>query len=482
MIDDTPGPVIMMMATAAAPAPKSSTFPPVLEVDVETAPLGEVEEVICRWAGRIAAATCGWLTALAAFDRREGWSGIGMGSCARWLAWRCGLGLRTAREHLATAHALERLPALRAAFAAGTLSYSKVRAVTRVAEPATEQTWLTHARFCSAGQISPEEGARLIAALDAARASLEDTTPPPAGTRTNDDAAGGGGGAAGDRAAGDRAAGDGEADGAGVEALPADGERVTTSRDRQRDADALVALAEGFLDRPAPGLTTPGHTLTVHLTTRPDSNAQPGVEGDASAPDVNDRTAGDAAGLPATPLIGIGAWAGVDGGIGLSPQVVQRLGCDGMIRALLTDPDGNPLHLGRRQRHPGPRLRDAVYARDQGRCQYPGCGHTRWLQTHHLTDWVEGGDTDIDRLLLLCTAHHHAIHDEHIHLDRTPDGTVTARIPDGRALTDGPPILPGPEPATMLARATRHVTATAIHTEDGGRLSLLDSIHALLNP
>nr|WP_313949832.1 DUF222 domain-containing protein [Frankia sp. ACN1ag] len=404
-------------------------------MDVETAALGVVEEVICRWAGRIAAATCGWLTALAAFDRREGWSGVGMGSCAHWLAWRCGIGLRTAREHLATAHALERLPAIRAAFAAGTLSYSKVRAVTRVAEPATEQVWLSHARFCSAGQIerlvrsyrqvrgdervrraarrlswriddegmlclhavlAPEEGARLIAALDAARASLEDTTPPPAGTRTNDndDAAAGG----------DGAAGDGAADGAGVAGLPADGERVTTSRDRQRDANALVALAEGFLDRPAPGLTTPGHTLTVHLTTRPDTPAgrdtQPGAESGASAPDVNDSAADGVAGLPATPLIGIGAWADVDGGIGLSPQVLQRLGCDGLIRALLADPDGNPLHLGRRQRHPSPRLRDAVYARDQGRCQYPGCGHTRWLQIHHLADWVEGGDTDIDRLTL----------------------------------------------------------------------------------
>ncbi|WP_422615111.1 hypothetical protein, partial [Frankia torreyi] len=37
-----------------------------------------MEEVICRWAGRIAAATCAWLLAVAAFDRREGWSGMGM--------------------------------------------------------------------------------------------------------------------------------------------------------------------------------------------------------------------------------------------------------------------------------------------------------------------------------------------------------------------------------------------------------------------
>uniref|UniRef100_UPI000A6E43E7 HNH endonuclease n=1 Tax=Frankia sp. AvcI1 TaxID=573496 RepID=UPI000A6E43E7 len=192
---------------------------------------------------------------------------------------------------------------------------------------------------------------------------------------------------------------------------------------------------------------------------------------------------GGAAGPVGMARIGIGAWAQVDGGIGLSRQVVARLGCDGFLRGLVTDPDGNnPLHLGRRQRHPGQRLRDAVYARDHGHCQYPGCGHTRFLQIHHLTEWTRGGDTDIDRLLLICSAHHRAVHDDDIRLDRAPDGTVTARTADGRVLTAAPPLLPGPEPASRLAHATRHITPTAIHTPDGGRLSLIDSIHALLNP
>ncbi|WP_232295500.1 DUF222 domain-containing protein, partial [Parafrankia sp. EUN1f] len=97
-------------------------------VDPDAVPIGELETAICQWAGRIAAATCAWLGLLAAFDRRSGWSGIGMRSCAHWLSWRCGLSPRTARDHLATAHALEQLPMIRAAFTAGTLSYSKVRA------------------------------------------------------------------------------------------------------------------------------------------------------------------------------------------------------------------------------------------------------------------------------------------------------------------------------------------------------------------
>ncbi|MCM3922387.1 HNH endonuclease [Frankia sp. AiPs1] len=434
------------------PSPLSSEVSALIGVDVEALPLEEVEEVICRWAGRIAAATCGWLLAVAAFDRRGGWSGVGMGSCAHWLAWRCGLGLRTAREQVATARALEGLPLIRAAFAAGMLSYAKVRAVTRVADSATEGMWLTRARHCSAGQLerlvrsyrqangdprtrqaarrvtwtfdgdgmlrlravlSPDEGARLIAALNAARASLEDTTPlapdhPPADDEAADDA-----GDAGDAA----------------------------ERDRQRDADALVALADGFLDRPAPGLMSPGHTLTVHLTTQP----------------AGDTPTDDAKGLQGVARIGTGAWAQGDGGVGLSRHVLERLGCDGLIRALVTDPDGNPLHLGRRQRFPGQRLRDAVHLRDQGRCQYPGCGHTRWLHLHHLTWWGRGGDTDINRLLLLCSTHHRAVHDENISLGRDTDGTVTARTVDGRVLVGAPSIVPGPQPAGILARATRHV-------------------------
>ncbi|WP_256789418.1 HNH endonuclease, partial [Frankia sp. AvcI1] len=254
---------------------------------------------------------------------------------------------------------------------------------------------------------------------------------------------------------------------------PADGERVVAARDRQRDADALVALADGFLDRPAPGLMNPGHTLAVHLTTQPTPTSSDvtaaGGDGEAGS-DAADPKEGPAGGLLGVARIGIGAWAQVDGGVGLSRQVVERLGCDGLIRALLTDPDGNPLHLGRRQRQPGQRLRDAVYLRDQGRCQYPGCGHTRWLHLHHLTWWGRGGDTDIDRLLLVCSTHHRAVHDDDISLGRDADGTVTARTVDGRVLVAAPPVLPGPDPAGTLARATRHIDPTTIHTRDGGRL------------
>ena len=61
-----------------------------------------------------------------------------MGSCAQWLSWKCQLSSGTAREHVRVARALRDLPVIRARFAAGRLSYAKVRALTRIATPAAE--------------------------------------------------------------------------------------------------------------------------------------------------------------------------------------------------------------------------------------------------------------------------------------------------------------------------------------------------------
>ncbi|WP_232794402.1 HNH endonuclease signature motif containing protein [Pseudofrankia saprophytica] len=493
--------------------------PSVLSVDVEAAPLEVLEGEIVAWAGRLAAATCGWLVMVAAFDRRGGWSGQGFSSCAHWLAWRCGLAARTAREHLSVGHALETLPAMRAAFAAGRLSYSKVRAVTRVAEPDSETAWLNHALCCTAAQLErlaatcerltgdhagqragrrvswrtgrdgmlrlsavlpADEGAQLVAAIDAARASLEDTTAPPPPDETDQ--------------------------------VPADGEVVAAPRDRRLDADALVTLANGFLDRPAPGLLLPSHTVTVHVdadtllrTGRPcPASPHPASANSADGDRTNVADAPDAPDAPETPdtdqVFGsgirgaVGEVASLDGppgarrlsradvepGIGLPMSALRRLGCDGLLRALLSDAEGNPLHLGRRRRLPNRRLRDAVYARDLGTCQYPGCERTRWLQIHHLTEWSAGGGaTDIGNLTILCTGHHHAVHDEGIILERGTEGAVVATLPDGRLVRPAPVVDPGRRPIETLAAATRHLDDDAILARDGGRLNLADSICVL---
>ena len=101
-------------------------------------PLERLEAQICELAGHLAAATCRFLVLLADFDARRGWASWEMGSCAQWLSWKCQLSSGTAREHVRVARALRDLPVIRARFAAGRLSYAKVRALTRIAAPATE--------------------------------------------------------------------------------------------------------------------------------------------------------------------------------------------------------------------------------------------------------------------------------------------------------------------------------------------------------
>jgi len=112
-----------------------------------------VESELVEMAGHLAAGTCRFLQLLAEFDERAGWAGPGLRTCAQWLNWRVGLSLRTARDHLRVAHALRRLPATTAAFAAGRVSYSKVRALTRFATPATEEGLLSVALHGTTSQL-----------------------------------------------------------------------------------------------------------------------------------------------------------------------------------------------------------------------------------------------------------------------------------------------------------------------------------------
>ena len=105
---------------------------------VQEMPLERVEAELCTLAGQMAAAMGRFLRLLADFDVRDGWAGWGVRSCAHWLSWRCGLDLRTAREYVRVARALQDLPKVSSELAQGRISYSKARAVSRVATPENE--------------------------------------------------------------------------------------------------------------------------------------------------------------------------------------------------------------------------------------------------------------------------------------------------------------------------------------------------------
>src|SRR5262245_54612754 len=121
---------------------EGASFVPTHPNTVELERLGDQ---IAELAAHLDAATARLLDLIREFDARGGW-GNGFASCAHWLAWRVGLALGAAREHVRVARALGSLPRLKEALARGELSYSKVRALTRVATPETDDRLLAVGR------------------------------------------------------------------------------------------------------------------------------------------------------------------------------------------------------------------------------------------------------------------------------------------------------------------------------------------------
>src|SRR3954471_21073342 len=113
----------------------------------------ELADDILVTAGRVAAGEAHLLALIGEFDRREAWGGTGMLSCAHWLSWRLGLGLNAARERVRVAQRLRELPDIDAAFSAGRMSWSQVRAATRVASPHDGIDWVHLAKHASGAQL-----------------------------------------------------------------------------------------------------------------------------------------------------------------------------------------------------------------------------------------------------------------------------------------------------------------------------------------
>ena len=112
-----------------------------------------LEEQLCLLAGNINAASYRFVKLIAACDQRRLWASQGAKSCASWLSWVCGLSVHAGREKIRVGHALNALPRISAAYAAGQLSYSKVRAMTRVAIPDNEDYLLMIAHHGTASHM-----------------------------------------------------------------------------------------------------------------------------------------------------------------------------------------------------------------------------------------------------------------------------------------------------------------------------------------
>ena len=433
----------------------------------EEAALDALEARITRLWGNINAATAQFLALVAEFDQKEGWAQHGIASCAHWLSWQCGIGPVAAREKVRTARALESLPKIQVAFGEGRLSYSKVRALTRVATAATEESLLhialngtavhvertvrgfrrvqrdlergeaeaTHERRyldCRResdgsvrleARLAPEVGEMLLKALEAAEAQLDER-----------------GGDAESAGAAEPAA-DADAAPAGVSGRNTrEGIRAAETvrcgfcrcfRGNTRPSTGAAAMARCGAGRRFRGNTPNAIRSAVAVGCgfcKCFRGKHPGgvrVKG-ARMPWGTSSSSFWPGNAQARPQARMNWWC-------TSPTMrcvtcrrvaVRHLNtavrwrwrrrggwvADGALLGVVKGAQGEPLAVGRRTRAVPPAIRRALRVRDGG-CRFPGCDRCRHVHAHHIRHWADGGETALDNLVTLCSQHHRQVHE-----------------------------------------------------------------------
>ena len=501
---DMPTSAIAPTATTTAPASIEEHRAAVLRRRDEAERLGDD---IAELSARIQAATYELLVMLRAFDEREGWSGFK--SCAHWLNWRTGLALGAAREKVRVACALGDLPLLSDAMRRGQLSYSKVRALTRVATPDNERRLLGFAECAPASYV--ERLARAWARVDRQAEAADERR---RHERRNlntwvDD----------DGMVVIRGRLSPEVGAVVRRALEAASDRLRTDVSAeeaaetsfgQRQADALGLLAESALsselDRGSAGdryqvvlhvepesLRTDAGERAADVSAETPRTDTEDVSAETPWTDTEDVSAETRPGAGTTPVplrqaprtAGHAAVEDADG-LRVSAETARRVACDAGAVVMQHDADGSVLDVGRKTRTVPPALRRALQARDR-QCRFPGC-NARRCDVHHVEHWADGGPTRLDNLVLLCRRHHRAVHEEGFLVRMGPSGDATFCWPDGRPFPavpaaprwTGPPL--APTDARLAAAGIEIGPDTATPDWHGERLDLGYAIDVLWTP
>jgi hypothetical protein len=347
------------------------------------------------------------------------------------------------------AKALGELPLLSEAMRCGELSYSKVRALTRVATAENEAELLEFAQVGTAAHV--ETLVRAWRRVDR-RDELEHENLRHASrylqAYTDEDGM-----------VVLRARLDPEAGAAVLKALE-EAEQVLYDKERetkdergdgvpvgQRRADALGLVAESAL---ASGLDKGTRGDRLQVVVHVDSQ----VLEDPSQPGVSM----------------------LEDGTDVSAETSRRLSCDAGKVVMQHDSEGNILDVGRRTRTIPTAIRRALTARDEG-CQFPGCG-LKYCEAHHLKHWANGGKTSLDNLVLLCRRHHRAVHEEGYQIEHAFNGELRFLRPEGWEIPTVPPPTrlfrdPLEELSTLLDEEGVSIDAnTGFPTWNGERLDL----------
>ena len=376
----------------------------------------ELELTIGAYSSQAHAAMARVAMASAGFDDVGGWGGAGIKSYAHWLTINAGFDPHTSMELLRVGHALKVLPRIAEAFAAGRLSFDKVRQVTTIATAATDELMLGVALGASGSQLT--RICRSLRRMVAEEKDNKQLAERGLWSYLEEDGM--------MRIVARLSAEDGQLVMAAIESItgskplpdnPQD-PVLDPAEDRwaARRADAFVAMAQHVLSGGGMNLVASGesHQVVVHV-------------------DVGVLTGETPDGV-----------CQLENGAPLSAAAAHRLGCDAVIIPVI-ERDGLPIDVGRKHRAAPDRLRRALEVRDRS-CRFPGCGvPAHRTHAHHHQHWIDGGPTTLDNMMLLCGFHHRRYHDGAYRIAKIADGYqfetndgVVIGAPREYALTEQP--------------------------------------------
>ncbi len=366
--------------------------------------LTSLGEQITELVAHIDAAQYQLMVLLKEFDEKEEWADEGIHSCAHWLNIYCGISMGAGRERVRVARALPTLPQISDAFRKGEVSYSKVRAMTRVATPNNEPVLLNTARYGTANDVELQvrhyrKNKRLEnLKQDNIRFAQRKLTV------FQDD----------------------------------DNTWVVRGRLTEEQGELLSkALELGaeqlFAEQCGVPHEVEEHAECSHPANEPKSDSASARRADAMermamaflASSNSQANGGDAF------LVNI--HTNVDELTDVSAETPRRHACDASVIHWLNTEAGEPLSIERKSRTIPPAIRRALRRRDGG-CRFPGCTCTRFVDAHHIHHWADGGETSMENLVLLCRRHHRLVHEEGYGINVLGRGQFQFTMPTGRVL------------------------------------------------
>ena len=130
---------------------------------------------------------------------------------------------------------------------------------------------------------------------------------------------------------------------------------------------------------------------------------------------------------------------GCVGGPALDGTTMSRLLCDCTLHRVLTKGRSAILDYGTATRTIPANLWNALVIRDE-HCRFPGCDRkSSWCEGHHVRWVTHGGTTEIDNLVLVCSRHHHRLHQPDWQAKLLPDATLEVTDPNGMVRATSPP-------------------------------------------